>query len=109
MNGIPIGKPPVLDGGEVEVLLDELPRDEDVFPAEATLIFECIALNAVWTAAELLRLISTTRTVRLAARASSSMDWTSESICRKSASLDETINVFVRASMLSVSLMLRPC
>ena len=111
MKGIPGGKPPEpKDGGELDpLLLGELPReDDDDDRADAlVLIFEYIALNAVCTAAELLPLMSTTRTVRFAARASSSTACTSASICRKSDSLEETINVFVRASTLSVSLMVR--
>lgn len=108
MDGIPGVMPPGLDDEE----LDPLP-DERLLPpllrVEPTLIFEYIALNAVWTAAELLPLMSTTRTVRFAARASSSIAWTSPSIWRKSDSLEEMINVFVRASTLSVSLMVRAC
>lgn len=80
-------KPPEPNGGELDppLLLEEPPLeedDEDERPAEPTLIFEYIALNAVCTAAELLPLISTTRTVRFAARASSSIAWTNDSICR---------------------------
>ncbi|MBC7817593.1 MAG: hypothetical protein IAG10_11930, partial [Planctomycetaceae bacterium] len=105
-NGIPGVNPPEPNGDELDPLLDELPRedeedDDDRF-AEPTLIFEYMALRAVCTAAELLPLMSTTRTVRFAARASSSIDWTRDSICRKSDSLEEIINVFVRASTLSV-------
>ena len=113
MNGIPGIMPPDPNGGgELDpLLLDELPREDEVEEDDRlddpTLIFEYIALKAVWTAAELLPLMSTTRTVRFAARASSSIDWTRDSICRKSDSLEEIINVFVRASTLSVSLMVR--
>ena len=84
MNGIPGVNPPEPNGGgELDpLLLDELPREdeEDDRVDELVLIFEYIALNAVWTAAELLPLMSTTRTVRFAARASSSTACTSASI-----------------------------
>lgn len=110
---MPGGKPPEPNGGELldDPLLDEPLRDDEeaVLLEEPTLIFEYIAPSAVCTAAELLPLMSTMRTVRFAARASSSIACTSDSICRKSDSLEEMINVLVRASVLSVSLMLRAC
>lgn len=71
-------KPPEPNGedDEDDPLLDELPRDDEDEdrPLDAILIFGFIAVRAISTDDELLPLMSATRTVRFAARASSSMD-----------------------------------